>query len=75
MESLVSTKYQIVIPQKARKRFNVRPGQKLNVYVTDDKIILSPKRLWPQDYIKNLAGLLKIGDVDKFLETERSSWD
>lgn len=75
IQTSVSTKYQVVIPKAARNRLKVQPGQKLNVYVTDDKIILSAKRIWPEDYVKNLKSLLSISDVNKYLETERSSWD
>ncbi len=75
IQTLVSSKYQIVIPKVARQKINVKPGQKLNVYLTEDKIILSAKRIWPQDYLKDLKGLLKGIDIKSFVENERTSWE
>lgn len=74
IQTSVNTKYQIVIPKAARKKIKVKPGQKFNMYLTEDKIILSTKRIWPQDYLKNLRGLLKGIDIKTFVENERASW-
>ena len=38
----VSTKYQISIPSSVRKRLNIRPGQELQVQVTDTGVCLLP---------------------------------
>lgn len=80
MQTLVSTKYQVVIPKEIRKKISVKPGQKINVHVSGDQIIMSPARTdnklnWPQDYIKKLKNPWKGVDVDKYLEKERNSWD
>lgn len=80
MQTLVSTKYQVVIPKEARKKIKVKPGQKLNVNVSGEQIILSPakykKKLnWPHDYIKMLKNPWEGEDPAKYLEEERNSWD
>jgi len=79
-QTLISTKYQIVIPKEVRRQLKLTPGKRLDVHVVSDQIILSPakktkKMKWPQDYIKNLRGLWKNTDALEYLETERNSWD
>ena len=39
---VVSPKYQVVIPTEARKRLNIRPGQRLMVIVYNNRIELVP---------------------------------
>lgn len=73
-ETLVSTKYQVVIPKVVRKKIRVKPGQRLDVSTSGDKIILSPKRKWPDYYFKALKDDWKGVDIDKYLEEERNSW-
>jgi AbrB family looped-hinge helix DNA binding protein len=50
----VSTKYQVVIPQKARKLLQVKPGQKMRVLVYDNQVVFIPVRP-----IKQARGSLK----------------
>ena len=40
----ISTKYQVVIPRAARKQLRVKPGQKMQVIVYDDRVVLIPVR-------------------------------
>lgn len=40
----ISTQYQVVIPPAARKHLRVKPGQKMQVVVYDDRIVLVPVR-------------------------------
>ncbi len=75
MQTLVSSKYQIVIPKEIRKRIKVKPGQKLNIYTAGDQMILSTKMNWPEDHLKDLRGLWKNIDVDTFLKKEHASWE
>lgn len=80
MQTLVSTKYQVVIPKEARRKINLKPGQKMNVEVTANQIILSPSKAkrqlnWPKDYIKKFGGIWEGVDVDKYIDKERNSWD
>lgn len=74
-ETLVSTKYQIVIPKKIRLKTKIKPGQKMQVYLAGNHIVLSPKKAWPDDYFKDLKGLWKNIDVKAFLDEERDSWE
>ena len=38
----VSPKFQIVIPQAVREQLNVRPGQKMQVIVYNNRVVLIP---------------------------------
>lgn len=40
--SLLSPKYQIVIPKEVRKRLNLKPGQRLTVVEKDGHIEIAP---------------------------------
>jgi AbrB family looped-hinge helix DNA binding protein len=45
MQTKVSTKGQIVIPQPVRRRLGIRPGDPLDISVEKDRIVLTaPKR-------------------------------
>lgn len=80
MQTLVSTKYQVVIPKEVRKKLQVKPGQKMNITVNGQQIVLSPTSVrevwkWPRDYIQNLKDPWEDEDRDKYLEEERNSWE
>ena len=80
IQTSVSTKYQVVIPREIRKKIKVKPGQKMNVNISGEQIILSPaqtkKKLdWPHDHIKLLSKDWQGINVEKYLEEERNSWD
>lgn len=40
----ISTKYQVVIPRAARKQLRVKPGQKMQVIIYDNRVVLIPVR-------------------------------
>jgi AbrB family looped-hinge helix DNA binding protein len=40
----VSPKFQIVIPQAVREQLHVRPGQKMQVIVYNNRVVLIPVR-------------------------------
>jgi len=61
--SLLSPKYQIVIPKEIRKSLNLKPGQRLQLTEKDGKIEIRPI-LTPEQLIGFLKG-------DKPLEFER----
>jgi AbrB family looped-hinge helix DNA binding protein len=61
--SLLSPKYQIVIPKEIRKSLNLKPGQRLQFTEKDGKIEIRPI-LTPEQLIGYLKG-------DKPLEFER----
>jgi AbrB family looped-hinge helix DNA binding protein len=50
----VSPKYQVVIPKKIRDAFNLRPGQRMQIFNYEGRIELIPE----QD-LKELCGFLK----------------
>lgn len=79
-QTLVSTKYQVVIPREVRRKMKVKPGQRMNVDVVGEKIVLSKtkekkKWNWPDDYLKNLKDPWEGEDRKKYLEEERNSWE
>lgn len=70
----VSNRYQIAVPQQARKRLKIKSGDRLLVDVQDGMIILLPE---PQSYTQSLAGLHreiweKAGD---YVLKERKAWN
>ena len=71
----VSAKYQVIIPQMARKKLNIRQGDHLLVDVQEGVIVLTPE---PKDYADRLQGLYseiwKGIDVRKYLNGERQEW-
>ena len=77
MQTLISTKHQVVIPKEARKKLGLKPGQKMEVEVTNHTLILSKAKKrweWPDDYYKRLKNPWEGVDVEKYLEDERNSW-
>ncbi|MBI2039520.1 AbrB/MazE/SpoVT family DNA-binding domain-containing protein [Candidatus Microgenomates bacterium] len=80
IQTLVNVKYQVVIPKEARRKINLKPGQKMNVDVVGEKVVLSKIRKkkewkWPDDYLKNLKDPWEGEDREKYLEEERNSWE
>lgn len=80
IQTLVNVKYQVVIPKAARKKIKIRPGQKMDVKVVGEKVVLSKAKRrkewkWPDDYIKRLGGIWEGVGVDKYLDQEDESWD
>ncbi len=51
----VSTKHQIVVPSEARRALAIEPGDRLDVQVTDDAIILRKRPDRPSDRLRGLA--------------------
>jgi len=60
----VSPKYQVVIPRKARQSLQLRPGQKFQVLVHDNRIEFIPVRP-----MKAMRGCLR--GIDTSVERER----
>ncbi|HEX9783435.1 MAG TPA: AbrB/MazE/SpoVT family DNA-binding domain-containing protein [Opitutaceae bacterium] len=44
METTVSTKGQVVLPQKARRELGIGPGTKLDCRIDGGSVVLTPKR-------------------------------
>jgi len=72
----VSAKYQVIIPQMARKKLNIKQGDHLLVDVQEGVIVLTPE---PKDYADRLQGLhseiWKGIDVRNYLNRERKAWE
>lgn len=68
METHATTKGQIVIPAKLRKKYGITGGTRIIIIDTGEEIILRP--LTPQ-YLKNLRGSLKGSGALKVLMEER----
>ena len=64
--SILSPKFQVVIPKAVRDRLGLTPGQRLQVFAYDDRIELVPVRP-----IRKLRGFLKGIDVAVPREDDR----
>ena len=69
----LSSKFQIVIPQKAREAMGLSAGDELLVLSKPDRVVIVPK---PKRFTKHMAGLHR--DVwqgaEAYLQDERESW-
>ena len=72
----ISSKYQIVIPKKARKALKIETGDQLLCRVEGGELLLRPK---PKSYTRFLRGLHKEVwqdvDVEQYVKQERKSWE
>ena len=62
----LSPKYQVVIPKRIRERLRLRPGQKIQAILYEDRIELVPVRP-----ARKLKGFLKGIDTDVPREGDR----
>jgi AbrB family looped-hinge helix DNA binding protein len=69
----VSNRYQITVPEQARKRLKIDSGDRLLVDIQDGMLILISE---PKNYTGQLAGLHReIWEIsDQYLSGERESW-
>lgn len=68
--TVVTTKGQIVIPSKIRRKYNIKKGTKLYIEENGAEIILKPVT---PEYIEKLAGILGTkGKLTKLLLEERA---
>jgi AbrB family looped-hinge helix DNA binding protein len=71
----VSAKYQIAVPQIARKKLNIKKGDRLLVDVQDGVIVLIPEPKRYTDYLQGLHSEIWKGmDVQNYLNGERGAW-
>ena len=71
----VSAKYQIAVPQVARKKLNIKKGDRLLVDVQDGVIVLIPEPKRYTAYLQGLHGEIWKGvDIQKYLNGERAAW-
>lgn len=68
--AIVTTKGQIVIPSKIRRKLNIKKGTKLYIEEKGDELCLRPIT---SDYFKKIAGVLSTkGKLTKTLLNERA---
>jgi AbrB family looped-hinge helix DNA binding protein len=69
----VSNRYQIAVPQQARKRLKIKGGDRLLVDIQDGMIVLLPE---PQNYTQSLAGLHREiwEKTGEYIIGERNAW-
>ena len=62
----VSSKYQVVIPQKIRKELNIRPGEEYQIITYGDRLEFVPVK-----DIKDMRGFLKGIDTNVERDEDR----
>lgn len=62
----VSPKYQVVIPRTVRQSMGIRPGQKVQVFGYEDRIVLVPVRK-----MREMRGFIKGIDTTVRREKDR----
>ena len=71
----VNAKYQIAIPEIARKKLNIKKGDLLLVDIQDGVIVLIPEPKRYTDHLKGLHSEIWKGmDVQKYFYEERDAW-
>ena len=68
MKTYISTKGQLVIPAKLRRKYGIKPGTRIQVIDRGNQIVLQPIT---EEYIRKLRGSLKGGNALRVLEEER----
>ena len=72
----LSSKHQVVIPKKVRKRLGLHAGDQLVVEVEGEKVVLHPR---PKNYTNYMLGLGKEVwqriDATEYVRKERESWE
>ncbi len=74
----ISSQGQIIIPAQVRRAMGLDKGSKVRLRLEDrartPTIVVEPDKV---DWVKRTAGIAKgfYGDVDKYIEHERASWD
>jgi AbrB family looped-hinge helix DNA binding protein len=69
----LSSKYQVVIPQSARRAMALSAGDELLVLAKPDRVVMVRK---PRNFTKHMAGLHRNvwRGADGYLNEERASW-
>ena len=63
MQTTISSKYQVVIPKRAREHLNLKPQQKLTV-IEKDRILI----LIPSSSLDDLRGIAAGANIDDYRE-------
>ena len=72
----VGSGHRISLPNEARRRLGIQPGDRLTVEIVDDSLVL---RLWPERSSERMAGigrhLADGNDPVGRIRRERERWD
>jgi AbrB family looped-hinge helix DNA binding protein len=72
----VSTKHQIAVPSEARHRLGIRAGDRLDVEISDDVIILRKRPARASDRLRGLGADVWQGiDPVEYVRELRREWD
>ena len=72
----VSTKHQIAVPSEARAKLGIHAGDRLDVTVTEDSIVLTKRPARPSDRLRGLgASIWKGVDPVEYVRELRREWD
>lgn len=72
----VSTKHQIAVPSEARARLGIRAGDRLDVTVTEDSIVLTKRPGRPSERLRGLGAPIWKGiDPVEYVRELRRDWD
>jgi len=72
----VSTKHQIVVPSEARRRLGVSAGDRLDVQVTDDAIVLRKRPARASERLRGLGREIWAGvDPVDHVRALRDEWE
>jgi AbrB family looped-hinge helix DNA binding protein len=72
----VSTKHQIAVPSEARHRLGIRAGDRLDVQINDDAIILRKRPARASDRLRGLGAEVWQGvDPVEYVRELRREWD
>ena len=71
----VSRKHQIAVPAEVRRKLGIQAGDKLEVAVEGDAILLRPQRMSAVEELRNIAPDLWRGiDADRYIRELRDEW-
>lgn len=72
----VSTKHQVAVPSEARARLGIVAGDRLDVTITADAIVLTKRPGRPSDRLRGLgASIWKGVDPVEYVRQLRREWD
>ena len=72
----VSTKHQIVVPSEARRSLGIIAGDRLEVEIRDDAIVLRPRPRRASERLRGLGGETWRGvDPVEYVRELRREWD
>jgi AbrB family looped-hinge helix DNA binding protein len=77
LSAKVSSKHQIAIPSEARRRLGIEAGDRLDVAVVDDALVIRKRPDRPSDRLRGLGagrGWYE-PDADTYLARLRAEWE